>query len=125
MNLLTYQRPTNIVLSDSCPYGMGGFSIKTGRAWRYMLPDNHGIHNNTLEWLASVVNILIEHQSGAVEDLSNILALTDNSGCVAWIHRNNFCEEQQPVEAAIAHRLADSTYSWEEKRRRGLIAETL
>jgi hypothetical protein len=75
MNLLTFRRPTNIIISDACPDGMGGFRIKTGKAWRYKLPENHKLHNNTLEWLANVVTILTEHITGAVEDFGNVLAL--------------------------------------------------
>jgi hypothetical protein len=86
MNLLTFRKPSNIVISDACPGGLGGFSIITGKAWRYQLPENHGLHNNALEWLVNVVSIWLGHTNVAVEDMGNILALTDNSSCVGWMH---------------------------------------
>jgi hypothetical protein len=107
MNLLPFRRPTNIALSDACPRGMGGFSIKTGKAWRFQMPATHNLINNTLKGMVSVVTIWIEHLHEAVPLHGNTFALTDNSGCVGWLHWNNFSEDTHPVEAAIAHQLAD------------------
>ena len=38
INLIVNRRPTKIYLSDSCPFGLGGFSASSGRAWRLKLP---------------------------------------------------------------------------------------
>jgi hypothetical protein len=38
MNLITYRRPTHLLWSDAYPAGMGGFSMNTGRAWRFSIP---------------------------------------------------------------------------------------
>jgi hypothetical protein len=46
MNLLTLRRPTNIILTDACPNGLGGYSISSGRAWRIDLNDQKILDNN-------------------------------------------------------------------------------
>jgi hypothetical protein len=61
MNLLTLRKPSKGGLSDSCPFGMGGFTWK-GRAWRLRIPPEcllHGVSeaNNVLEFLAMAVTI--------------------------------------------------------------------
>jgi hypothetical protein len=58
LNLLTLRQPTNIMFSDACPSGIGGFSVKSSRAWRYHLRHPNVLHINTLEFLASVVGPL-------------------------------------------------------------------
>jgi hypothetical protein len=37
MNLLTLRQPSQVRISDSCPFGMGGFTW-TGQAWRICIP---------------------------------------------------------------------------------------
>lgn len=37
LNKLTHQYPSKLCLSDSCPFGLGGF-LWTGRAWRLFIP---------------------------------------------------------------------------------------
>jgi hypothetical protein len=34
MNLIVTRRPNRMCWSDSCPFGLGGFLLKSGRAWR-------------------------------------------------------------------------------------------
>lgn len=75
--LLTYRRPTNIVVSDACPKGLGGFSIVSGMVWRYELSGDLSIHSNVLEWLANVVTIWLEHIRGNVGQYGNVLAVSD------------------------------------------------
>ena len=106
LNLLSFRCPTNITLSDSCPTGMGGYSLKSGRAWRFDLSHTQNISNNYLEFLASVVTILIEHHNTDIPEFGNVLALTDNSSCVAWLHRNNFDAPAQPLPYEISTTLA-------------------
>jgi hypothetical protein len=46
LSLLTTRRPTNIIHTDACPHGLGGFSVSSCRAWRFYIrqrsiPDNN------------------------------------------------------------------------------------
>lgn len=106
LNLRTLRKPTNILVSDACPEGIGGFSITTGRAWRYYIPNPNVHHINTVEFLAAVVGILIELRHGDIPQYGNVLALTDNSSCAAWLHKSNFDELYSPFQAEIACKLA-------------------
>jgi len=38
LNLLTTREPNNILRTDACEHGLGGYSLKTGRAWRWEIP---------------------------------------------------------------------------------------
>jgi hypothetical protein len=111
LNLMTFRRPTNIVLSDARLDGIDGFSISTGKAWRLRLPPDHNLHINSLEWMSCMATVWLEHLNGAVPHLGNNLALSDNTSCVGWLHKCNFYKETHPVQAAIAFQLADCCMS--------------
>jgi hypothetical protein len=88
MNLLTHRSPTNIGISDSCPYGMEGFTWR-GTAWRLRIPkgsamyDNHTV-NNVLEFLAMAVTIwlMILEADGPLECF---LGLGDSTSDIGWL----------------------------------------
>jgi hypothetical protein len=40
MNNLIYRYPTHIYQSDASLFGLGGYNILSGRAWRFQLPVN-------------------------------------------------------------------------------------
>jgi hypothetical protein len=88
MNPLTHRTPTNIGISDSCPYGLGGFTWH-GRAWRLCIPPEsllYGLHtaNNALEFLAMVVTVwlmVIE----SPEQFQCFLGLGDSTSVIGWL----------------------------------------
>lgn len=49
INLLTFRQPTAMCISDACPEGMGGYSVRTGRAWRFKLAHGMKDKNNIIE----------------------------------------------------------------------------
>jgi len=61
LNLLTTQEPNNILRTDACEHGLGGYSLKTGRAWRWEIPLHLRWRKsiNFLEFLACVVGIML------------------------------------------------------------------
>jgi hypothetical protein len=61
MNLISFRRPTHIYRSDSCPYGLGGYSHE-GFAWRLELPEDCRFRasNNLLEFIASIITPWID-----------------------------------------------------------------
>lgn len=105
-NLITLRLPTNIIITDACPTGIGGFSITTGAAWRLDISRFSHVPNNSLEFIASVVGILLEHQLNHIPHLGNVLALTDNSSCACWLFRSNFDPSHQPINFEISTTLA-------------------
>jgi hypothetical protein len=62
MNLIVTRRPDRIVWSDSCPFGIGGFRLHNGQAWRIRASMLHGSNriNNLLEFLGMAVNIWLD-----------------------------------------------------------------
>lgn len=108
INLLTFRKPTKLLISDACPTGMGGYSPLSGRAWQIQFATPLTNRNNTAEFLASVVTILWAVQHGEIQADDVILALTDNSSCAAWLHRSNFTDIVNPVACEIAHKLAST-----------------
>lgn len=106
MNILTFRRPTNLVISDACPSGMGGFSMASGKAWRLQFKTPLDNKNNIGEFLASVVTILLAQIWGDIDELGVVLALTDNSGCVAWLHTCNTDPKTKPMLHEISRTLA-------------------
>jgi hypothetical protein len=82
MNLIVTRQPDRIVWSDSCPFGIGGFRLHNGRAWRIPIPRASMLCgsnriNNLLEFLGMAVNIWLECLDQADDSHSCILALGD------------------------------------------------
>jgi hypothetical protein len=102
MNLLTLRRPSQGGISDSCPFGMGGFTWN-GRAWRIRIPESSSIHgvseaNNVLEFLAMAVTIwlvLLDCKSQGLVD-ECILSLGDNTSAIGWIFRSTRLPPDSP-----------------------------
>ena len=95
MNGLTIRNSTILSISDSCPYGLGGFT-SGGRAWRLKVSKSSFIYgksiaNNILEFLAMTINLwlaLIEcEEQGKTDEL--ILALGDNTSAIGWIFKTS------------------------------------
>jgi hypothetical protein len=124
LNNLTLRQPSQIGLSDSCPFGMGGFTW-TGRAWRLRIPEAcllHGVSeaNNILEFLAMAVTIwlvLSECRRLGLQEES-ILSLGDNTSAIGWIFRSSRLDPSSPyykpvqlVARKIAELLMNSSQS--------------
>jgi hypothetical protein len=111
MNTVVTQVPDCIYRNDACEYGLGGFSLKTGRAWRYEIPacfiGRRSI--NFLEFLAAVVSIMLGIFEGEIQRNDNILSATDNTCTQGWIAKSNFDEAgDQAAHAALAQWMASA-----------------
>jgi hypothetical protein len=108
--------PDCLSLADSCPTGMGGYSINSGVAWHFNFPaDSNFINmNNLLEFLAQAVSILLElEQWRAIhvdwrEDLQGpvISPLCDNFAAQAWHDHSNFNPATHAGHNFVAHFVA-------------------
>ena len=90
----SFFKPSVTLWSDTCEYGIGGYS-ENGLAWRWKIPDAwHGkLTLNLLELLASAVTIymtILQLGQG-----SHILAFTGSSSELGWMHKSSF----DPVNA--------------------------
>ena len=112
MNLLTARRPTHVFASDSCKEtnglaGMGGYSVTSGRAWRFKFPDHVAnsphISNNLLEYMATVVTIWIDQLHGDIPPESSVLSTSDSSSSVGWLRKSSFRHYQPGHEKVSRH----------------------
>jgi hypothetical protein len=102
MNLLTLRRPSQVGISDSCPFGMGGFTW-SGRAWRLQIPPSSTIYNvseanNVLEFLAMAVTIWLIILDCDAQGLLDecVLSLGDNTSAIGWIFRSTRLKPESP-----------------------------
>ena len=107
INNLIHRRPTQVCLLDSCPYGLGGFSCRSGRSWRLRIPPElvGKVSNNLLEFLAEVICIWISIIEGDMERQDCCLSFGDNTSAISWLHLSNFCDSDQIVHQSVARHL--------------------
>lgn len=113
MNLLVFRLPDTIHRGDACTYQMGGFSLKTGMAWRFKIPENLlGRHHiNFLEFLTCYIGYCWERYTGGITAGDCIASITDNTSADAWIAKSNFApdDEAQASHFALARHFAART----------------
>jgi len=110
MNILVFRKPTVIYRSDASEFGIGGYNLISGIAWRLELPlDCHSITSlNSLEFLACLISIWIEHFHKVLEPESCLLSQTDSTSALGWLRKSNFADESdEKVQLATARKLAD------------------
>jgi len=131
---LTFTKITTHLITDACEYGIGGFNIDTGFAWRHKLPlwMTKSFHINLIEFIASVVAIWLELLQNKSIKHPKILALSDNSSTIGWLYKSNFNVKTQPGHDKVARKLAnlllDSEASIESQHIKGthnVIADSL
>jgi hypothetical protein len=103
MNLIVTRRPNRICWSDSCPFGLGGFLLRSGRAWRLRIPKESTLYgspliNNLLEFIGMAVNIWLECLESGENDC--ILALGDNTSAVGWLHNSSRLDSKLVAHSA-------------------------
>jgi hypothetical protein len=65
MNLIAFRKPTHVYQSDSCPFGLGGFSDK-GFAWHFEISEELRFRasNNLLEYIALIITPWVDMLAG-------------------------------------------------------------
>ena len=108
-NLIIFRRPTKIYISDACPYGMGGFSVNSGRAWRMSIPPDliGKVSNNLLEYIAEIVCVWIDILNGDVVEFDCCLSLGDNTSAISWLHLTRFCDEGDGAHEEASNKIAN------------------
>ena len=108
LNLVVTRKPDRICWSDACPFGIGGYSLTTGTAWRVKIPKDSVIFghpgiNNLLEFLGMIVNVWIECNSCRKSETDRhacILALGDNTSAIGWLHKSSSLGANRLAHAA-------------------------
>ena len=108
LNNVCTVRPSATVYSDACEWGLGGFSLQ-GRAWRWLLPSHlQGKASiNFLEFLAAIITVKLSITDDTHDTTHpHILAFTDNSSALGWMHHSTFDPVNNPQHDALARDLA-------------------
>ena len=94
INIIVLRTPTKIAWSDSCPFGIGGYTLK-GWAWRIRVPSEAPFYgddtvNNVLEFLGMAVSVLLLLEEARIdgEQFPCLLVLGDNTSAIAWIFKS-------------------------------------
>ncbi len=111
MNNIVYRKPTHLYRSDASSYGLGGYNIQTGRAWRHPLPRDclKYITLNTLEFIGCVVTLWTDIALGVTPPQSCLLSQTDSTSADGWLYKSNFNPSQCPFQLQVARHLASIT----------------
>jgi hypothetical protein len=141
LNRMTVRRPTQLGLSDSCPFGLGGFTLR-GRAWRLRIPESCAFFgdstiNNLLEFLAMMITtwlILLDCDSLGLKE-ECLLVLGDNTSAIGWLFRSGsipttsfYYDAVQFVARKLAELLTASTHilaSQHLKGKKNVVADLL
>ena len=92
LNLLTTREPNNILWTDTCEHGLGGYSLKTG--WlsaERSLCISEGAR--FLEFLACVVGIMLSIEEDDPAAGYCYLSATDNTSAMGWLRKSNFVSD--------------------------------
>jgi hypothetical protein len=111
MNNLTFRLPDTCTITDACTYGLGGYSARTGRAWRWYLPPHLvGTKSiNLLEFLASAVSIFLSVLEGELTQGDCHLSIGDNTSSTGWLRKSNFADSGEHEEHYHLARLVART----------------
>jgi hypothetical protein len=105
LNQITIPVPSRLTISDACPFGVGGYSLR-GPAWRFAIPKSSPLHgdsrfNNLLEFLGMVVRIWLEIREAKAQSSECILALGNNTSAIGWLFGSGKVDGDPLSNAAI------------------------
>ena len=116
LNRLVCRVPTHLFHADSCPEGMGGYSARSGRAWRCKIDKTQldqlrnmkncdpTRSNNLFEFIAIVESVWVDCWFHEVHPDDAVFALTDNSSAVGWMYKTSFGSDK-PLHVEVAEKL--------------------
>ncbi len=110
MNILTFRKPSQIYRSDSSEFGMGGYNITSGVAWRFEIPIDCRLRTsiNSLEFIACIINIWVDVFHNTIDPESCLLSQTDSSSAAGWLRKSNFADKvDETVQLATARKAAE------------------
>ncbi len=98
-----------IYRSDASEFGIGGYNISSGMAWRYEIPTSLRLRTtlNSLEFISCVITIWIDIVNRQVAPESCILSQSDSSSATGWLRKSNFVDcHEEIVQMTTARHLA-------------------
>jgi hypothetical protein len=107
MNRVTIQRPSQMGWSDSCPFGLGGFTLNE-TAWHLRLPASsllYGVSqaNNVLEFLALALTLLLLLLDCKDNSLPHqcLLVLGNSTSALGWLYKNGKVQPSSFYHCAV------------------------
>ncbi len=110
LNNLVFRKPDFIYRSDASEFGIGGYNILSGVAWRIELPIDCRLRSsiNSLEFIGCVINMWIDHFHQLLHKEACILSQTDSTTALGWLKKSNFADKSEElVQLCTARKLAD------------------
>ena len=108
LSLIVERQPDSVIITESCEYCVGSFSVKSGRDFRYETPAHlcFKVPNNILEFLAEVVAIWLGFFDGEVTQGSCVFAGTGSTSAGGWARKSCFADKSQDSHAKASCQLA-------------------
>ncbi len=99
MKLISFWHPTHIYRSNSCPFGLGGYSHK-GFAWRLELQEQYCFRasNNLLKFIASIITPWIDMTSKHLQLGDCVLSMMDSTMSAGWLKQTSF-QKQMKIQS--------------------------
>lgn len=96
---IVYRKPTHLYRSDASEFGMGGYNILAGKAWRFELPVDCRLRTclNSLEFMALTITIWLDILTDSLDPESCILSQTDSSSAAGWLHKSNYTDDTNSI----------------------------
>ena len=97
LNRVVSRVPDWMVRTDACEYGLGGYSLTTGRAWRWEIPPHLRLIKsiNFLEYLACIAGILLSILEDGPAPDDCYLSVGDNTSSLGWLRKSNFAADHE------------------------------
>jgi len=99
MNTIVFRKPTHVYRSDSSKFGLEGYNITSGKAWRFELPIDCRLRTSlkSLEFLACRITIWLDFLDNEIQEESCILSQTDSTSAAGWLRKSNFAKTEEEI----------------------------
>jgi len=103
INSVIFRRPTSYTISDASEHGVGGYCLRTGKAWRYKFKTHEAaaLTLNLKEFIGSIINGMIFLPLDPSPQPC-LLSIGDSTSAAGWLHKSNFDPHQSPAHAEAA-----------------------
>jgi hypothetical protein len=106
INNIVFRKPTTFYCSDASEFGLGGYNIISGRAWRFEIPSHLRLRTslNSLEFLACVITIWIDFSENRISPEECILSQSDSTSATGWLRKSNFADADDSIVQLVTTR---------------------
>jgi len=106
INNITFRSPNIFYRSDASEFGIGGYNLVSGLAWRHELPVELRLRTslNSLEFLACVITIWIDIINNNISPEDCILSQSDSTSATGWLRKSNFSDSEDSIAQMITAR---------------------